>query len=292
MSWTDWKVVEGYEFTDIIYEKKYHADLEGGIARITINRPHKLNAFTDHTQDEMFHAFYDASHDPMTGVIVLTGAGEKAFCTGGDVEWEEKGLREQFYWRYAPNQLLRMSRKPVIAMVKGWAVGAGNHLAYMCDFTIAADNARFGQNGPRVASPADGYLVAYLTRVVGAKKAREMWMLCRRYNAKEALEMGLINAVVPLDQLETEVDKWAEEILSVSPGCIEILKAAFDADIDYLVGSNGKMSSLMYPDWFEMAETKEGPRAFLEKRTPQFWKARKEEIESIKKAKALLGKDQ
>lgn len=280
--WTEWKSVDECSFTDIIYEKKYHRELGAGVARITINRPHKLNAFTDHTQNEMFHAIYDASHDPAIGAVVLTGAGEKAFCTGGDVEWEEKGLREQFYWRYAPDQLVRISRKPVIAAVKGWCIGGGNHLAYFCDFTIAADTAKFGQNGPRVASPADGYIVSYLTRVVGAKKAREMWMLCRRYTAGEALAMGLVNAVVPLEKLDQEVDKWCEELLYLSPGCIEVLKASFDAEIDYLAGSYGQLSRQMYPDWFSSPEAEEGPRAFMEKRKPNFWKIRLAEMEAKK----------
>lgn len=283
MSWSEWKSVQKLSFTDIIYDKKYHHDLGGGAARITINRPKKLNAFTDHTQDEMFHAIYDASHDPTIGVVVLTGAGDQAFCTGGDVEWEEKGLREQFYWRYAPDQLARICRKPIIAAVKGWCIGGGNHLAYFCDFTIAADNAKFGQNGPRVASPADGYIVAYLTRVVGAKKAREMWMLCRRYTASEALTMGLINAVVPLDKLDEEVDKWCEEILALSPGCIEILKASFDMEIDYMAGSYGQLSRQMYPDWFSSPEAEEGPKAFMEKRKPNFWGIRLTEAEARKK---------
>lgn len=277
MVWSKWERQTQDEFKEVIYEKKYHEELKGGVARITINRPHKYNSFTNITQDELFHAFYDASHDKSIGVIVLTGAGDKAFCTGGDVEWEVKGLREQFYWRYPPNQLLRMSSKPVIAMVKGYAIGAGNHIAYMCDFTIAAENAIFGQNGPRVASPADGLIVAYLTRVVGAKKAREMWMLCRKYNAQQALEMGLVNEVAPLDKVEEAVDKWCEEILSLSPGCLEIVKASFDADVDYMDGTMGKLSRQLYPDWFDTKECKEGPNAFLEKRKPDFWKIRLEE---------------
>lgn len=282
MAWTAWEKVAGYDFTDIIYEKKYHQELGGGVARVTVNRPHKYNAMTAHTMDEMFHAFYDASHDPQVGVVVLTGAGEH-FGTGGDVEWEEKGLREQFYWRLGPNHILRQCRKPIIAAVKGWCIGGSHHLAYMCDFTIAADTARFGQNGPRVSSPADGFIVAYLTRVVGAKKAREIWMLCRRYSAQQALEMGLVNTVVPLDRLEEEVDKWCAEILSLSPGCIEILKASFDSEIDYMAGSFAQLSRLMYPDWFEEPECREGPRAFLEKRKPRFWKIRKLEAEAKKK---------
>lgn len=152
----------------------------------------------------------------------------------------------------------------------------------MADFTIAAENAIFGQNGPRLASPADGYIPAYLTRVVGAKKAREIWMLCRKYNAQQALEMGLINAVAPLDKLEDEVDKWCEEILSLSPGCVEILKASFDADTDYMEGSIGKMSRLLYPDWFDMKECEEGSKAFMEKRKPEFWRIRREELDKSK----------
>ena len=274
MSWSEWQPVADSDFSDIIYEKKHHLELEGGIARITVNRPHRRNAMTGHTMDEMFHAFYDASHDAGIGVVVLTGAGDH-FGSGGDVEWEEKELRVHCYWRMPPDHLLRMCRKPVIAAVKGWCIGGSNHMAYMCDFTIAADTARFGQNGPRVGSPADGYVVSYLTRVVGAKKAREIWMLCRKYDAQAALEMGLVNTVVPVAELDDEVDRWSEEILSLSPGCVEVLKASFDADIDYLAGQWGHQSRLLYPDWFSEAEAREGPRAFMEKRTPRFWKARK-----------------
>jgi len=288
--WTAWQRVEGYEFTDIIYEKKYHQQLEGGIAKITINRPEKYNAFTDHTQNEMFDAFYDASHDATVGVVVLTGAGDKAFSTGGDIAWEEKGLREQFYWRLPPDHLMRTCRKPIIAAVKGWAIGGGHHIAYMCDFTIAADNAKFGQVGPRVSSPADGYPVSYLTRVIGAKKAREMWMLCRRYTAEQALQMGLVNTVVPLAQLDEEVDKWCEEILSVSPGCIEIIKATFDSESDYITGSFGQMSRLMQPDWFTTPEGREGGEAFSQKRQANFWKIRKAEAEMQNTMRAEIEK--
>lgn len=273
MTWTAWTNVPELEFKDIIYEKKQHAKLGAGVARVTINRPDKYNAFTAHTQDEMFKAFYDASHDPLVGVVILSGAGDKAFCTGGDVAWEVWGIREQMYWRFPPNRLVRLCRKPVIAAVKGFCIGGGNHLAYCCDLTIAADNAIFGQNGPRVSSPADGYLVSYLTRVVGAKKAREMWMLCRRYSAQEALEMGLVNAVAPLARLDDEVDKWCEEILSLAPGCIEVLKASFDSEIDS-IQQPGLMGGWLYPDWFESHEGKEGSVAFMEKRKPDFWSAR------------------
>lgn len=275
MAWTPWEKVTEFEFTDIIYEKKY-LDSGGGVARVMFNRPDKLNAFTDHTIREMATALDDASHDPAIGVVVLTGTGDRAFSSGGDVSWEAGGgLRRQFYHSYPPNHFLRMCRKPIIAAVKGYAIGGGHHLAYCCDFTIAADNAIFGQNGPRVASPADGYPVAYLTRVVGAKKAREIWMLCRRYNAQQALEMGLANTVVPLEKLEEEVDKWCEEILAFNPTCIEVLKATFDGDIDYMAGSFGRCSSFMAPEFFEGPDPKEAADAFFQKRKPNFWQFRK-----------------
>lgn len=279
MNWTDWQKVtgEGLDFQEIVFEKKYHKELEGGVARITINRPEKYNAMTTHTVDEMFRAFYDATHDPMIGVIVLAGAGDH-FGTGGDVEWERWGLRGAFYFRYPPNRLLRLSPKPVIAAVQGYCIGGANHLAYCCDFTIAAENAIFGQSGPRVSSPADGYFVPYLVRVVGAKKAREMWMLCRRYTAHEALQMGLVNAVVPLARLEEEVDRWCQELLSVSPGCLRILKEAFDREIDAMP-EMGVISSQLYPDWFDSPEGKEGGAAFSEKRRPRFWALRRREAE-------------
>ncbi|MBI2962943.1 MAG: enoyl-CoA hydratase/isomerase family protein [Deltaproteobacteria bacterium] len=275
MGWSDWRQVEEFKLTDIVYEKR-HLDRGGGAARITINRPDRLNAFTDHTVDEMSIAFDDASHDHSIGVIVLTGAGDRAFSSGGDVQWEAGGgLRRQFYHAHPPNHMLRMCRKPVIAAVKGYAIGGGNHLAYCCDFTIAAENAIFGQNGPRVASPADGYPVAYLTRVIGAKRAREMWMLCRRYNAQQALDMGLVNAVVPLAEIEREVERWCEEILALNPTCLEVLKASFDSDIDYMAGAFGRLSSLMAPDFFDGPDPKEAADSFFAKRAPDFWQFRK-----------------
>ncbi len=229
MTWTDWRNVEGegLEFDEIVFEKKWHSELEGGIARVTVNKPDKYNTMTLHTVDEMFRAFYDANHDVSIGAIIIAGAG-KHFGVGGDVEWERWGLREAFYNRYPHNRLIRMSRKPVIAAVQGYCLGGHNHMAYCCDFTIAADNAKFGQAGPKVSSPADGFFVPYLVKVIGAKRAREMWMLCRRYPAEQAYEMGLVNKVVPADELEAAIDAWCEELLLSSPGCLEILKAAFD----------------------------------------------------------------
>jgi naphthoate synthase/2-ketocyclohexanecarboxyl-CoA hydrolase len=279
MSWTNWERVQGpgLEFEEIIYEKKFHSESEGGVARVSINKPQKFNTMTLGTVDQMFRAFYDANHDTAIGAIIVAGVG-KHFGAGGDVEWEKWGLREAFYNRYPHNRLVRLSRKPVIAAVQGYCLGGHNHFAYCCDFTIAAENAIFGQAGPRVSSPADGFFVPYLVKVVGAKRAREMWMLCRRYTALEAYEMGLVNKVVPLEQLEAEVDKWCEEMLQLSPGCLEILKAAFDQEMDGYADL-GVISSQFYPDWFDTPEGKEGGAAFIEKRRPQFWKLRKQERE-------------
>jgi naphthoate synthase/2-ketocyclohexanecarboxyl-CoA hydrolase len=275
VSWSDWERVEGdgFDFAEIRYEKKWHRELEGGVARVTIDKPAKYNSMTLATVEEMFRAFYDANHDDSIGVLVVAGAG-KHFGVGGDVDWERWGLRQAFYHRYPHNRLVRISRKPVLAAVQGYCLGGHNHMAYCCDFTIAAENAVFGQAGPRVSSPADGFFVPYLTKVVGAKRAREMWMLCRRYPADQALQMGLVNRVVPLDALEGEVDQWCEELLSVSPGCLEILKAAFDQEMEGY-SEMGVISSQMYPHWFDMPEGKEGGAAFTEKRKPRFWRIRR-----------------
>ena len=281
MSWTEWEQVtgEGLDFEEIVYEKRYHEELEGGVARVSINRPEKYNAVTNQTVDEMFRAFYDANHDPMVGVIVLTAIG-KNFGTGGDVDWERWGLREAFYFRYPYNRIVRGFRKPIIAAVRGYCIAGANHLAYCCDFTIASDTAKFGQAGPRVSSPADGFFVPYLAKVVGMKKAREMWMLCRRYSAEEAERMGLVNTVVPDDKLDDEVAQWCEELLSVSPGCLEILKATFDQEMDGYK-EMGIISSEMYPGWFDSPEGKEGGNAFVEKRPAKFWPLRKQQAESL-----------
>jgi naphthoate synthase/2-ketocyclohexanecarboxyl-CoA hydrolase len=280
MSWTDWERVEGdgLEFDEIRYEKRSHTELQGRVARVSIDKAEKYNTMTLDTVDAMFRAFYEANHDPEIGVIVVAGAGDH-FGVGGDVEWEKWGLRKAFYNRYPHNRLLRLSRKPIIAAVQGYCLGGHNHMAYCCDFTIAADNAIFGQAGPRVSSPADGFFVPYLARVIGAKRAREMWMLCRRYTALEAYRMGLVNEVVPPERLEAEVERWCEELLRVSPDCLEVLKAAFDQEMDGYA-EMGVISSQLYPDWFDMPEGKEGGAAFSEKRRPRFWSLRKKEGES------------
>jgi naphthoate synthase/2-ketocyclohexanecarboxyl-CoA hydrolase len=292
VAWSQWQSVEGegLEFEQILFEKKHHEELGGGVARVTINLPDKYNAMTVSTVDEMFRAFYDANHDRSIGVIIVAGAG-KHFGVGGDVEWERWGLREAFYNRYPHNRLIRASRQPVMAVVQGYCLGGHNHMAYCCDFTIASDNAKFGQAGPKVSSPADGFFVPYLTKVVGAKKAREMWMLCRRYTAEQAREMGLVNEVVPHDELWNEVDRWCEELLSKSPGCLEILKAAFDQEMDGYK-EMGIYSSQFYPDWFDMPEGKEGGAAFSEKRSPRFWELRAREAEMRAKLVAQYDEEQ
>lgn len=277
--WTKASLSGRGELKEIIYEKKYFEP--GGIARITINRPAKMNAITQEGMAEICDAFSDLSHDETIGVGIFTGAGDKAFCTGGDVGWEELGgLRRQFEQPININRSLRQCRKPVIAAVNGYAIGGGNHWAYFCDFAIAAEHAVFGQIGPRVGSPADGYLVSYLTYLVGARKAREMWMLCRQYTAQEALEMGLVNKVVPADRLEKEVEKWCLEILDKNPTCIEILKASFDMDANYLMLSSHFLGQLMFPDYLGSENHMEGPRAFREKRSPEWSRLKKEEGES------------
>lgn len=272
MEWPEiWTAVQEFEPQEIIYEKKYFKDL-GGVARITINRPDKMNSVTQTGINEIAGALDDASNDKTIGVVVITGCGDRAFCAGGDIGWEASGYNYRVFFASADQiqHRMRLCRKPIIAAVKGYCIGWGNHVAYFCDFTIAAENAIFGQNGPRVGSPAHGYVVANLARVVGSKKAREMWMLCRRYNAQQVLDMGLVNEVVPIGELEKTVDRWCEEILSLSPTCMEILKASFDADIDYMRGNWGTTLNLLAPMHLESEEAQEAQTAFFEKRKPNF----------------------
>ena len=256
------------EFEDLLYQVRRN------VATITINRPKTLNSLTGATMRELVEALDAAGRDAKVGVIVLTGAGDRAFSSGGDVNWEKQGGLARRHVETSPravHEAIRHAGKPVIAAVKGYAIGMGNHLAYYCDLTIAADNAIFGQNGPRVGSPAEGYPVALLQRVVGTKKAREMWMLCRRYSAEDALEMGLVNVVVPLAKFDAEVRKWCGEILALSPTCLKILKTSFEADIDYLRDTSPHhFQRTIAPDYHDTEEAREGPDAFLAKRPPDF----------------------
>ena len=257
-------------YNDILYE------VNGQVARITINRPKQLNAMTGDTFKELTLAIEDAGGDDSIGVIVLTGAGDRAFSAGGDVNWEKTAGADRLILE-PYNLHLTVSRclKPIIARVSGYAIGGGNHLAYWCDLTIAADHSVFGQNGPRVGSPAGGPIVSYLTRIIGHKRAREVWMLCRKYSAQQALEWGLVNAVVPKEKLDEEVQKWCDEILSLSPTCVKILKASFIDEFESIIGQGDAVRRLALTKEFWETEQKEGAQAFLEKRKPDFWKHRK-----------------
>ena len=266
MSKFNW--IEAAKYEDIKYHKF------DGIARITINRPGVRNAFRPKTVFEMSDALRDARMDPRIGVVILTGEGDQAFCSGGDQKIrgatgyaDNEGVHHLNVLDF--QRQMRTCPKPIIAMVAGYAIGGGHVLHLMCDLTIAADNAVFGQTGPKVGSFDGGYGASYMARVVGQKKAREIWFLCRQYTAAQALEMGLVNAVVPLARLEEETVQWCSEILANSPTAIRCLKAALNADCDGQAGlqelaGNATMLFYMTP------EAQEGRDAFKEKRKPDF----------------------
>ncbi len=268
---TTWQTAKTYE--DILYHKR------DGIAKITINRPHKRNAFRPQTVVELYDAFADAREDTRIGVVLLTGAGphsdgKYAFCSGGDQSVRGKAgyLDDAGVPRLNVLDLQRLIRsmpKVVIALVAGYAIGGGHVLHVVCDLTIAADNAIFGQTGPKVGSFDGGFGASYLARSVGQKKAREIWFLCRQYDAQQALDMGLVNTVVPVEELEAEGVRWAEEILQKSPIAIRCLKAAFNADCDGQAGLQelAGNATLLY---YMTEEGVEGKQAFLEKRPPDF----------------------
>lgn len=271
MTWTE---INKHRFEDILY---HHAD---GIARIMINRPEVHNAFRPETIDELSRAFHDAHLDPEIGAIILTGAGDAAFCSGGDqrVRGDQGGYENAqgiaFLNVLDLQMQIRRLPKPVVAMVAGYAIGGGHILHLVCDLTIAADNARFGQAGPRVGSFDAGLGAGLLARTVGIKRAKEIWFLCRQYSAQEALDMGLVNTVVPLAELEQETVRWCHEMLQMSPTALRALKAAFNADTDGLAGIQelaGNTTGLFYMS----EEAREGRDAFLEKRKPDFSKYRR-----------------
>ncbi len=262
----DWQAAG--DFGDIRYQTAE------GIAKITINRPHVRNAFRPQTLFELKDAFSRAHEDQDVGVIILTGEGSLAFCSGGDQRIRGHGgyVGDDGVPRLNVLELQRQIRtlpKPVVAMVAGYAIGGGHVLHIVCDLTIAADNARFGQTGPKVGSFDGGYGATLLARIVGHKKAREIWYLCRQYDAQQALDMGLINTVVPLDQLEAETVQWCREMLQMSPTALRFLKASFNADTDGLAGIQQLAgdATLLY---YLTDEAKEGRNAFVEKRKPDF----------------------
>lgn len=262
-------------YEHVVYE------VRGAVAWVTINRPEVLNAYAPQTLIELIDAFRAAHADRSVGVIVLTGAGSRAFSAGGDINHENTEsftngadamdeLNKDLY------RVFRECTKPIIARVNGYAIAGGNHMAYMCDFTIAAESAIFGQNGAAVASPAEGWIVSHLCSVVGMKRAKEIWMLCRRYPAREALAMGLINAVVPDAELDVEVDRWCADLLAKSPTVLALLKRSFD-DVGQSLREQQdrfKIRELLNPDFFASGEQEEGASAFLEKRKPDFSKFR------------------
>jgi naphthoate synthase len=264
--------ISAHDFEDLRYEKTE----DGQIAKITINRPEVRNAFRPQTVKEMLVAFDLAHEDPDVGVIILTGEGDLAFCSGGDqkVRGHAGYVGDDGVPRLNildVQKKIRSLPKPVIAMVAGYAIGGGHVLHVVCDLSIAADNARFGQTGPKVGSFDGGLGSSYLARIVGQKKAREIWYLCRQYDAEQALEMGLVNTVVPLEKLEEETVQWCREILDHSPLALRCLKTALNADCDGQMGllDLAGNATLLY---YMSEEAKEGKNAFVEKRKPDFSK--------------------
>ena len=268
METREWKKISDFDFKEILFDEY------DGIARITINRPRYRNAFTPLTTWEMSQALAWCREAQRIGVVILTGAGDKAFCSGGDMHVKGRGgyVGSDGVPRLNVLDVQRQIRrlpKPVIAMVNGYAIGGGHVLHVVCDLTIASDNAIFGQTGPKVGSFDAGLGASYLARIVGQKKAREIWYLCRQYSAKEAEQMGLVNKVVPFDRLEDETVAWCETIMERSPLAIRMMKAGFNAELDGQAGIQelaGDATMLYYT----LDEAQAGGRAFLEKRKPDF----------------------
>jgi naphthoate synthase len=259
-------------YTDILYEKK------DGVAWITINRPEVRNAFRTRTVAELTEAFEDARWDASVGVAVLTGAGDKAFCSGGDQKERGQGGYAQAAERpmdvEALHSAIRHIPKPVIAMVNGYAIGGGHVLHVLCDLSIAADTAIFGQTGPRVGSVDAGHGTGYLARIVGEKKAREIWYLCLQYSAAEALGMGLVNKVVPLRELRAETERWCQALLEKSPTALALAKQSFNIDSEQRAGV-AQFAHTALNLYYQTAEAMEGRNAFVEKRAVDFGKFRR-----------------
>ncbi|GAA1668684.1 1,4-dihydroxy-2-naphthoyl-CoA synthase [Citricoccus zhacaiensis] len=256
------------DFTDVTYE------VDNGLAWITVNRPDRYNSFRARTVDELVMAFKTAWNDPAVGVVALTGAGDKAFCTGGDqkqrMESGDYGPSDSGLFEIdSLHRVIRDTPKPVIAAVNGFAIGGGHVLHLLADLTIAADHAVFGQNGPRVGSFDAGFGTGLMARAVGEKRAREIWFLCRRYSAEQAVEWGLANKSVPMDQLHAEVRSWADEILKLSPTALKVLKQSFNSDTEHFAGV-GQMAYSTLKMFGETEEAQEGITAFNEKREPDF----------------------
>lgn len=270
MTTRNWTKIEGFDFKEILFDEY------NGIARITINRPRYRNAFTPLTTLEMSRAFAWCREAQRIGVVILTGAGDKAFCSGGDMHVKGRGgyVGDDGVPRLNVLDVQKQIRslpKPVIAMVNGYAIGGGHVLHLVCDLTIASDNAVFGQTGPKVGSFDAGFGASYLARIVGQKKAREIWFLCRQYSAKEAEQMGMVNCVVPLDRLEDTAVEWAETMMERSPLALRMIKAGLNAELDGQAGIQELAGDATMLYYF-LDEAQEGGKAFLEKRKPDFKK--------------------
>ena len=270
MTTRNWTKIEGFDFKEILFDEY------NGIARITINRPRYRNAFTPLTTLEMSRAFAWCREAQRIGVVILTGAGDKAFCSGGDMHVKGRGgyVGDDGVPRLNVLDVQKQIRslpKPVIAMVNGYAIGGGHVLHLVCDLTIASDNAVFGQTGPKVGSFDAGFGASYLARIVGQKKAREIWFLCRQYSAKEAERMGMVNCVVPLDRLEDTAVEWAETMMERSPLALRMIKAGLNAELDGQAGIQELAGDATMLYYF-LDEAQEGGKAFLEKRKPDFKK--------------------
>ena len=255
-------------YTDILYTKV------DGIATITINRPKSYNAFTANTCEEIISALKDADYDRSVGVVVLTGAGDKAFCTGGDQGTQDGGYGGRGTIGLPVEEMqsaIRDINKPVIARVNGFAIGGGNVLVTMCDLAIASETAQLGQVGPKVGSVDPGFGTALLARTIGDKRAREVWYMCRRYTAQQALAMGMVNAVVPADQIDAEVKKWCDELLEKSPTALALAKKSFNVDTEMIRGM-GSLAMHALKLYDQTVESAEGGNAFREKRKPEFRK--------------------
>jgi len=284
MEWSrEWQKETSVKLSpDTVYEKKYFD--QGGVARITMSRtnPKGLNLITPVGIRELIYCMRDARNDASIGAVILRGAGDKSFNAGGDVSGEKEDSQQVFEDEPSVHAHMRLLGKPIIAVVKGFCIGMGNHLQYHCDLTLAGENAVFGQVGPRVGSPAGGKIVAYLAHVVGQKKARELWMLCRKYNAQEALQMGLINAVFPVDKVDEESEKWAEELLAMNPTCLRIIKTSFDDEVENMPHNEAYFANLISMKFFGGVEQLEAMNAFLEKRKPDWGKTLRGKPESFK----------
>jgi len=284
MEWSrEWQKETAVKLSpDTVYEKKYFD--QGGVARITMSRtnPKGLNLITPVGIRELIYCMRDARNDASIGAVILRGAGDKSFNAGGDVGGEKEDSQQVFEDEPSVHAHMRLLGKPIIAVVKGFCIGMGNHLQYHCDLTLAGENAVFGQVGPRVGSPAGGKIVAYLAHVVGQKKARELWMLCRKYNAQEALQMGLINAVFPVDKVDEESEKWAEELLAMNPTCLRIIKTSFDDEVENMPHNEAYFANLISMKFFGGVEQLEAMNAFLEKRKPDWGKTLRGKPESFK----------